>query len=79
MRIGSNSLRVQTLAVLDHLRYQGSITALEALDMYGCFRLAARIYDLRKLGHLIITVRIITGNGKNIAEYHLLKQEHDFD
>jgi hypothetical protein len=66
----------QNAMVLDHLR-QGPITPMDALTSYGCFRLAARIYELRASGHHIITVRVPNGNGNHYAEYHLLRQSHD--
>lgn len=43
----------QTASILSHLSVHGSITPREALDLYGCFRLAARICELRKAGHVI--------------------------
>lgn len=36
----------QTARILSHLLEGRSITALEALDLYGCFRLSARIKDI---------------------------------
>ena len=41
--------------VLDYLKAHGSITPLEALNELGCYRLGARIWDLRHDGHTIIT------------------------
>jgi len=70
-----NSISAQTDMVLDHLR-GGPITPLDALKLYGCFRLAARVYDLRKDGHDIITQRYTTDGGAVVAEYHLLGQAH---
>ena len=43
----------QTQMILNHLKSFGSITPRDALDLYGCMRLGARIYDLRKAGHSI--------------------------
>lgn len=43
----------QTSMILQHLEENGSITALEAGERYGCLRLAARIADLRALGYEI--------------------------
>lgn len=60
--------------ILSHLRRLGPITPLEALDMYGCFRLGARIADLRSEGHDIIT-RIVDRNGKKFAQYVLIEKE----
>jgi hypothetical protein len=45
----------QSRNILDHLQTFGHITPLEALSRYGCFRLAARIEELRKAGHPIYT------------------------
>jgi hypothetical protein len=39
--------------ILAYLRDHGSITPLEAMRDLGCYRLAARIYDLRAAGHEI--------------------------
>ena len=41
--------------VLIHLERHGSITPLEALNLYGSFRLGALIFNLRKEGHDITT------------------------
>ena len=45
----------QTDRILRHLRDYGSITPLEALQEYGCMRLGARIYDLKRAGYNIQT------------------------
>jgi hypothetical protein len=45
------------------------ITQLEALNMFGCFRLAARISDLRNEGCSIATKIITLQNGKRVAMY----------
>lgn len=37
--------------ILSHLLEGKSITPLEALDLFKCFRLGARIWDLKKEGH----------------------------
>ena len=69
---GKHSNPIQEHYVLEHLR-RASITPLEALNLYGIFRLAARIYQLRKLGHNIYT-KMITDpqTKKRYAEYYLL-------
>lgn len=43
----------QNEAILGHMLEGKSITALDALNSYGCFRLSARIYDLKKDGYPI--------------------------
>lgn len=40
----------QKQAILNRLMSGGSITAMEALRDFGCYRLASRISDLRKDG-----------------------------
>lgn len=47
----------QSERILRHLRDYGSITPVEALQEYGCMRLGARIYDLKREGHDIRTER----------------------
>ena len=48
------------------------ITAMDALNGCGCFRLAARIKDLRDDGHKIATIKV-ERNGKHFAAYKLTK------
>jgi hypothetical protein len=50
---------------------QRPLTAIEALEGCGCFRLAARIKDLRQQGHNIKTKTLILLDGKIVAQYHL--------
>jgi hypothetical protein len=54
---------------------QGPVTAMDALDGCGCFRLAARIADLRQAGHHIETENCTLANNKTIAVYHLKEKE----
>ena len=55
-------------AILWHLEHRGSITPIEALNELGCFRLAARIEELRRAGHRIRTT-IEKHRGKRWARY----------
>ncbi len=59
-----------TMQVLEHLESK-PITAMDALNNYGCFRLAARINELRMSGYKIHT-EIKNQDGKRYAMYHLL-------
>ena len=43
----------QKALILKHLLRGMSLTPLEALNRFGCFRLGARIYDLRREGYTI--------------------------
>jgi hypothetical protein len=44
------------------------LTPLQALEKWGCMRLGARIYELRK-GGMDIRTMPITRNGKTFAQY----------
>ena len=56
------------------------LTPLDALELFGCFRLAARINDLRARGLPIETLDR-EANGKRFAAYRLRRpvQRHLFD
>lgn len=61
--------------ILFHLQTIGSITPVEALDQYGCFRLAARVADLKAEGWPI-TSEIVSkqnrfGETVRFAKYRL--------
>ena len=45
----------QAKNILAHLVQHKTITPLEALNQYGCFRLSAVIFNLKKDGHEIET------------------------
>lgn len=60
--------------ILRHLREIGPITPMEALRLYGCFRLGARIWELKHEGHPI-EPKLIDIEGKNVAQYHLVKSD----
>ena len=59
--------------VLSHLM-KGTITSMEAFQLYNITRLADRIFVLRKDGWKIST-KTIKKNGKSFAEYRLEKQD----
>ena len=61
----------QNAQITAYLQAGNSITALEALELFGCFRLASRISDLRKRNYDISVKRVLTANGKKIAQYSL--------
>ena len=60
----------QTDWILNQLK-RGPLTAVDALNGCGCFRLAARIKDLRDAGYQIETKTLELPNGKHIAQYSL--------
>ena len=60
----------QTKAIAKHLLNGNSITPIDALNKFGCFRLSARISDLRNAGFDIET-EMIYQDGKRFANYYL--------
>lgn len=63
----------QEQCILEHLRNGLPLTPIQALERYGCFRLAAVIKILRNKGHRIETV--MQTNGKK----HWASYEYRFD
>jgi hypothetical protein len=61
-------MKSQNEKILNYLKKGKTITPITALNMFGCFRLAARISDLRKDGHTIHT-DTITKDKKSFAGY----------
>ena len=59
----------QRSKVKKHLESGLPITPMDALERYGCFRLAAVILNLKKDGHNIVT-HIIKKNKKRFAQYY---------
>ena len=63
--------QTQNSLILKHSQENGKINPLESLNLYGCFRLGARIFNLRQEGHNIETIRKKNGvKGNTFAEYH---------
>lgn len=69
----------KTKAVLRHLMERGSITSMEAIELYGATRLSAIIFNLRHKGHEIETVmctgRDRYGSHMSYARYCLMDNE----
>ncbi len=69
----------QSALILSWLQSGKPLTAKEALDRFGCFRLAARINDLTNAGHVIHAkqIRVRNRDGKlcRIAEYSMSRPE----
>jgi len=64
----------QNRQILGHLRLHGTITPQEAMRKYGCFRLGARIYELKQLGHNISSELVKSRNCKHFSRYTLVAQ-----
>ena len=66
----------QNHQIKDYLKSGKSLTALDALHQFGCFRLGARIHNLKAEGMNIESEMIsITSGGKTkrVARYKLVK------
>ena len=61
----------QANAILKHMQDGNGITPMDALELCGCFRLSARIADLKNRGYEIITEKVKVDGGKYVARYHL--------
>ena len=58
--------------ILEALKNGYALTPLDALRRFSCFRLGARIFDLKHMGHKI-EKRMVKRQGAYIAEYRLAK------
>lgn len=65
-------MNAQNTEIENYLKKGKKIHALEALKRFGCFRLSARIHDLRSKGLNIKTERKMSKGGKNFAVYSLV-------
>ena len=66
-----NSKPTQAGRILAYLRAGNRLTAIEALERFGCFRLAARIHELRRQGWNVQERTVETRSGKRVAEYSM--------
>lgn len=71
--INANDVESQSQAkqIKKYLLDGGKLTFLEALKMFDCARLQARICDLRKEGLQIKTDMILLPNGKRVGQYYI--------
>jgi hypothetical protein len=63
----------QKNAIFHHLKSGARLTPIEALKRFGCYRLGARIWDLRQAGHTIHREMVEVKPGTYVARYKLLK------
>lgn len=74
----SKHTRSQNAKILDYLMNHEGITQVQAAERFGCYRLSARIYDLKEQGHEIKTVMCVKknmeGNTVQYAKYVLEDQ-----
>ena len=63
--------RTQGGRILAHLLTGEALTALEALDRFGCSRLAARIGDIKAMGYSVHAKMVTLDSGKRVSVYSL--------
>lgn len=61
--------------VKEHLLSGKSLTGLDALKLFGSYRLAAIIHNLRKKENMNIHTEFITKGEDTFAKYTLVKSE----
>lgn len=75
------SAKTQCERLLEHLKLGLPLTAHKALYGYSCLRLAARIHDLKQMGHQIdkamIEVPTRGGGTARVAEYRLVRAKSE--
>lgn len=62
-------MEAQTAQIRRALDAGRKLTPLDALRDFGCFRLGARIYDLKQSGYPVERRMVETDEGKRVAEY----------
>jgi hypothetical protein len=73
INLNEQSYESQSKMIKEYLLSGGSISPLDALKMFGCFRLGARIWDLRhKEGMDIKKETLVLDNNKRVAVYTLI-------
>lgn len=60
----------QNVQILRYLETGKTLTPIDALNLFGSFRLGARIFELRQQGHEINKV-LLRKDGKNFALYFM--------
>lgn len=66
----SNSQRAQ---IQKYMENGHRITQLEALNLFGCMRLATRVFEMRERGIDVRTDMITVPSGKRVAQYYIPK------
>ena len=66
-------MKSQNAKILNYLKTKKPLTTKDAQEMFSCYRLASRVYDLRSQGHPIVSETKKVGNAV-IAEYRYASQ-----
>lgn len=65
----------QETKILAYLKGGKTITPIEALNRFGCFRLGARIFCLRKTNVIDTEIIPVSGGKKHVAQYKWLREK----
>ena len=71
---GADHAGNQSAEILRYLQGGNSLTPIGALRLFGCFRLGARIWDLKRDGYDIKTEMVTLESGKRVAMYSITKE-----
>lgn len=63
------SAQSQESKILDHMLRGHRITGMDALNLFGCWRLPARIADIKKRGFPVQSEFVNTTSGKQVKAY----------
>lgn len=61
----------QKQRILQWMLEGNTITPLEALEKFQCFRLGARIADIKEMGYLVQSRFVTTATKKRVKQYYL--------
>lgn len=64
-------MKAQKERILAHLKTGKRLSPLDALFLFNCFRLGARIWDLKQEGYPIKSEIVTNERGKRYSEYWL--------
>lgn len=68
-----DTLTSQNAEILAHLEAGHQLTSLEAMQLFQCTRLAARVHNLRGAGVPVLDKWVRTQTGKKVKAYFLNK------
>jgi len=73
INLNEETSNTQEARILAYLKQGNTITPVEALTLFGSFRLGARIADIKAKGYLVHTEMVKdTKTGKRYAQYSLI-------
>ena len=65
----------QRQKILEYLQAGGKLTPIDALGLFGCYRLGARVYELKCEGYIIdremVEVQCRAGHTARVAQYSM--------